>query len=402
MSDALIAPHGGKLVNRLAEGPALSGGEGEARQELLERAPSLPALRLSARLISDLELIAVGGYSPLEGFLGRADYTSVLEEMRLASGLPWSLPITLPVGGEEARGLREGQEVALQDEDGQVLAILSLEEKYDYDKEREARLVYRTTDVAHPGVAVLYQQGEVLLGGKVTVVRRPCHDDFLAYRLDPAQTRAAIRERGWRTVVGFQTRNPVHRAHEYIQKCALEMVDGLLLHPLVGETKEGDIAADVRMHCYEVLLENYFPPDRVLLAVLPAAMRYAGPREAIFHALVRKNYGCSHFIVGRDHAGVGEYYGPYDAQRIFHQFRPEELGVTPLFFDATFYCRRCAAIVSQKTCPHQESDRLNLSGTQVREMLLVGEAPPPEFTRPEVARILVEAMQERTLPRYAI
>ncbi|MDP2947956.1 MAG: sulfate adenylyltransferase [Chloroflexota bacterium] len=392
--NALIAPHGGKLVNRLAEG--------EARQELLERAPSLPALRLSARLISDLELIAVGGYSPLEGFLCRADYASVLEEMRLSNGLPWSLPITLPVGREEARALREGQEVALQDEDGQVQAILSLEEKYDYDKEREARQVYRTTDAAHPGVAVLHQQGDVLLGGKVTVVRRPRHDDFLPYRLDPAQTRAAISERGWRTVVGFQTRNPVHRAHEYIQKCALETVDGLLLHPLVGETKEGDIPADVRMHCYEVLLENYYPADRVLLAVLPAAMRYAGPREAIFHALVRKNYGCSHFIVGRDHAGVGEYYGPYDAQHIFHEFRPEEMGVTPLFFDATFYCRRCVAIVSQKTCPHQESDRLNLSGTQVREMLLVGEAPPPEFTRPEVARVLVEAMQERTLPRYAI
>jgi sulfate adenylyltransferase len=392
--EGLIAPHGGRLINRIAQG--------EGAEALAERAASLPAVRLSPRLVSDLELIAVGACSPLQGFMTSADYESVLSHMRLANGLPWSLAITLPVGREEAENLREGSEVALQDEKGRLLAVLTLEEKYGYDKEQEARLVYRTTDSAHPGVAALYRQGEVLLGGEIVVLRRPRHRDFARYRLDPAQTRAAFQERGWRTVVGFQTRNPVHRAHEYIQKCALEMVDGLLLHPLVGETKKGDIPADVRMRCYEALLENYYPRDRVLLSVLPAAMRYAGPREAIFHALVRKNYGCSHFIVGRDHAGVGSYYGHYDAQHIFREFEPDELGVTPLYFDSTFYCRRCATIVSQKTCPHDESDRLNLSGTQVRELLRAGKAPPPEFSRPEVARILVEAMQERTPPSYAV
>jgi sulfate adenylyltransferase len=392
--EGLIAPHGGTLINRIAED--------ERAEALTERSASLPTVRLSPRLVSDLELIAVGACSPLSGFMTSADYESVLQHMRLANGTPWSLPITLAVSPEEAEKLREGSEVALEDEEGQRLAVLTLEEKYGYDKEREATLVYRTTDTAHPGVAALYRQSEVLLGGEIQVLQRPRHGDFDRYRLDPAQTRAAFRERGWRAVVGFQTRNPVHRAHEYIQKCALEMVDGLLLHPLVGETKEGDISADVRMRCYEALLENYYPQDRVLLSVLPAAMRYAGPREAIFHALVRKNYGCSHFIVGRDHAGVGSYYGHYDAQHIFQEFEPGELGITPLNFDSTFYCRRCATIVSQKTCAHDEADRLNLSGTQVREMLRAGEAPPPEFSRPEVARILVEAMQEGAPPSHAV
>ncbi len=389
-----VAPHGGRLID-------LTVAEDQA-EALRDRARGLPALTLSARSLSDLELLAVGGYSPLDGFMTRADYEGVVEQMRLASGLAWPMPVTLTVSEEEAASVREGAEVALADESGRLLAVLQVAEKFGYDKAREARQVYRTEDEAHPGVAAVYAQGDVLLGGPVRVLEPPAHDDFPQFRLAPAQTRATFAERGWRTVVGFQTRNPVHRAHEYIQKCALETVDGLLLHPLVGETKSDDIPAPVRMRCYEVLLEHYYPRDRVLLAVNPAAMRYAGPREAIFHALVRKNFGCTHFIVGRDHAGVGSYYGPFDAQYIFEEFAPGELGIEPMFFDNTFYCRRCGEMASAKTCPHGADDRVVLSGTQVREMLAAGKAPPVEFSRPEVARVLIDALQERTTSQYAV
>ena len=385
MSASLIAPHGGKLIlNRATE---------TEQAALLEQAKELQQITIGSRQLADLEMLAIGAYSPLRGFMNHADYLSVVNTMHLDNGLPWSIPITLSTSEEQARNLTPGSQIALVNAEGAIQAILTLEEKYSYDKQLEARQVYRTEDEAHPGVNVLYQQGEVLLGGPVRVLAlQP--QQFAQYRLTPTQSRALFAERGWQRVVGFQTRNPVHRAHEYIQKCAMETVDGLFLHPLVGDTKGDDIPADVRMRCYEVLLDNYYPSERVILGVLPAAMRYAGPREAIFHALMRKNYGCSHFIVGRDHAGVGNYYGTYDAHYIFAEFDAAALGITPMFFDHTFYCRVCDAMASKKTCPHSADQHVTLSGTKVRQMLQAGQTPPREFSRPEVAQVLIDAMRQ--------
>lgn len=385
MGDGLIAPHGGELVLNAA-------GEQE-RAELQERAKSLPQIRVDSRQLADLEMLAIGAYSPLGGFMNWRDYLSVVNDMHLDNGLPWPIPITLSISSEQATTLKEGTQVALVNAQGSLQAVMTINEKFGYDKQREASKVYRTTEEAHPGVKVLYQQGDVLLGGPVRVAALQ-QQTFARYRLTPTQSRQMFAERGWKRVVGFQTRNPVHRAHEYIQKCALETIDGLYLHPLIGDTKGDDIPADVRMRCYEVLLEQYYPADRVILGVFPAAMRYAGPREAVFHALMRKNYGCSHFIVGRDHAGVGNYYGTYDAHHIFAEFDAAKLGIMPMFFEHTFFCRACDAMASSKTCPHGHEQHVTLSGTKVRQMLQAGEIPPREFSRPEVAKVLIDAMRQ--------
>jgi sulfate adenylyltransferase len=383
----VIKPHGGRLINRYVEG--------KERELLEERIPNMPSLRLNAREMSDLEMIASGAMSPLEGFMKSEDYKSVLDLMRLSNGLPWSIPVVLATKEGDGKEFKVDSDVALYDCQHNLLGVLHLEDKYKVDKTQEASAVLQTTDDAHPGNEYLKTVGDVYLGGKVSFIHRPRHQMLEEYRLDPKETRVLFKTKGWHRVVAFQTRNPIHRAHEYLQKCALETVDALLIHPLIGETKSDDIPPLIRMKCYEALLEKYYPKTRVALSVFPAAMRYAGPKEAIFHAILRKNYGCTHFIVGRDHAGVGSFYGTFDAHYIFREFEPEEIGITPLFYDHAFYCKRCDSMASAKTCPHSGSDHVFLSGTKVREMLLAGENPPPEFTRPEVAEILVEAYRER-------
>jgi len=385
-----VAPHGGTLINRIVEG--------REREQWLARAGSMPQIALDAWALSDVEMIATGGFSPLEGFMTQRDYETVVKTRRLANGLVWTIPVTLAVDRQTAQALAPKTDAALT-HGASTVAILHIEALYKPDKALEAKQVFTTIDPTHPGVRRLAASCEVYLGGRLSVVNRPKAETFSAYRLDPAETRRLFAERGWQRIVAFQTRNPIHRAHEYIQKCALEICDGLLLHPIIGETKGDDVPADVRMKSYEALLANYYPKDRVILAVNPASMRYAGPREAIFHALIRKNYGCTHFIVGRDHAGVGNFYGPYDAQRIFEEFTPEEIGITPLCFENTAYCTVCAAMVSSKTCPHPPEQHVSLSGTKVRELLQAGTPPPSEVSRREVAEVLIEAMRASATPR---
>lgn len=383
---SLVAPHGGKLVNRVLEGPAAEAAKREAG--------SLPSINLSPREAFDLEMIAIGAFSPLTGFMGQADFTRVCREMRLADGTVWPIPVILSPSDDVSAKIEEGQRIALKDEKSRLLAILTVTEKYAHDKKLEIPSVYKTEEEKHPGVAIVQKQGSFCIAGRIDAITPTHEPEFAEYRLPPARTREAFAAKGWSTVAAFQTRNPIHRSHEYLTKVALEMTDGLLIHPLVGETKSDDIPADVRMACYRVLIDNYYNKDRTMLSVMPLAMRYAGPREAILHALIRKNYGITHFIVGRDHAGVGTYYGTYDAQKIFDQFDlPKDIGVTILKFEHTAWCKPCEAVVSSKTCPHGPEHKIAPSGTKVREMLKAGERPPMEFSRPEVADILIKWAQ---------
>ncbi len=387
MSKTTSIPHGGRLVD-LTVSPDLL-------PEMIQEAEQLPVIRISDFTRSDVEMIGIGAFSPLNGFMLEKDYLRVLKEMRLDNGLIWSLPVTLPITTEQAKALASVPKVALVGEDdGIIYATMSIKEMYAYDAMQEAQAVFQTTDEDHPGVKRLLAQGNVYVAGPITLLQRKIDPTFADLDRTPKELRELFQEKGYATVVGFQTRNPIHRAHEYIQKTALETVDALLLHPLIGATKADDIPADVRIKSYRVLLENYYPKNRTVLSSFPASMRYAGPREAIFHALIRKNYGCTHFIVGRDHAGVGSYYGTYDAQRIFDQFDTTELGILPLFFENSFYCTKCDGMASEKTCPHDDEARITLSGTKVRAILRSGEKPSPKFSRPEVAQILVEGLHQ--------
>jgi sulfate adenylyltransferase len=380
---SLIEPHGGKLVNRIVDAAKA--------KTLLGEAKSFPVIKLSEREQCDLEMIAIGAFSPLTGFVGEEEFFTICNEMRLPTGLPWPAPITCTVSTEQAGKFNVGGKALLVDDQDRPLAVLTITSKYKHNKDLEAEKVYKTLDKQHPGVAIVYGEGDVCLGGPIDVISANYNPEFTEHRLTPVQTREEFTKRGWQSIVAFQTRNPIHRAHEYITKVALESCDGLLIHPLVGKTKSDDIPADVRMKCYGELMKDYYPAARVFLSVMPSAMRYAGPREAILHAIIRKNYGCTHFIVGRDHAGVGTYYGTYDAQKIFDEIDASLLKITPMKFEHSFYCKACQGMATTKTCGHDKSHQVFLSGTKVREMLTAGQLPPPEFTRPQVAQILIES-----------
>jgi len=386
---ALVPPHGGVLLPLLVKG--------EEKEQALAEARALPRIMVNSRELSDLIMLAMGAFSPLRGFMGREDYNSVVHEMRLESGLLWPIPITLSVSQNKAATIKEGQKVALVNpENDETVATMLVEEKYPYDKRVEAVEVFGTDDPEHPGIRGIYGQGEVYLGGQVRVFSEGGYPDNFPEFARPAETRAIFAEKGWSTIAAFQTRNPMHRSHEYLTKIALEVCDGLLIHPIVGRLKEGDIPAEIRMECYRVLVDNYYPRERVVLKVYPMEMRYAGPREAILHAIIRQNFGCSHLIVGRDHAGVGSYYKPFDAQMIFDRLKPGDLYIQPLKLDSTFWCRRCGAMASARTCPHPDEDHLIISGTLLRQMMARGERPPEEFSRREISDILINYYQGKT------
>jgi sulfate adenylyltransferase len=373
---SLILPHGGVLKNRFCEREKIA--------EFLGK-PDVPEINLDDWTVCDAEMIGCGGFSPLEGFMDEKNYLSVINSMRLTDGTVWSMPVVLPV---EDPSIFKNKEKAILVYKKRPLGVIEISDIFKRRKEEECMKVFKTTDPSHPAVRYIKECPDYLVGGNIYFIK-PERRKFRKYYLYPDETREEFKKRKWKTVVGFQTRNPIHRAHEYIQKCALEICDGLFIHPIIGRTKSDDIPAEVRMKCYEVLIKNYFPRDRVMLCVNPSAMRYGGPREAILHAIVRKNYGCTHFIVGRDHAGVGNFYGPYDAQRIFEEFKESEIGIKPLFFENSFYCKKCASMATEKTCPHGEKFRISISGTKTRELLSKGKLPPPEFTRREIAEVLM-------------
>ncbi|HUV08683.1 MAG TPA: sulfate adenylyltransferase [Spirochaetia bacterium] len=386
--DHLVPPHGGKLKPLLLET--------EERRAHREEARGLAAIPMNSREVSDVIMLGTGSFSPLEGFMVRKDYEGVVRQMRLSYGTMWPIPVTLAVSREKASGLKEGQRIALLDpERDEVMALMTVEEKFPYDRKGEARGVFGTEDEAHPGVQKIYEQGDVYLGGPVKVLSEGGYPEKYPEYARPRETREIFSRKGWETVAAFQTRNPIHRSHEYLTKIAMEVCDGVFIHPIVGKLKEGDIPAEVRMRCYKTIIENYYPKERVVLNVYPMEMRYAGPKEALLHAIIRQNFGCSHMIVGRDHAGVGKYYGPFDAHKIFDQLEPDDLYLQPLKMDWTFWCSRCESVVSTKTCPHPDSEHLMISGTELRAMLARGERPPKEFGRPEVMDILIEYYSQR-------
>ncbi|MGC8976029.1 MAG: sulfate adenylyltransferase [Candidatus Ratteibacteria bacterium] len=380
--EEIIKPHGGKLINCVLND--------DEKKEFIEKVSYLKKIYLNEREVSDLYMISIGAFSPLDGFLNKDDYINVVENMRLKNGIVWPIPITLSIDDEERKILKEGEEIVLSSPENIHLGIMKIDEVYSYDKKKEARYVYKTEDENHPGVSYVYSNGDYLIGGKVYMLNEPFHEEFKDYWFKPVETREIFKNKGWKKIVGFQTRNPIHRAHEFIIKTALEIVDGVFINPLVGQTKKDDVPADIRMKCYKVLIDKYFPKERVFIGVYGGYMRYAGPREAVLHAIVRKNFGCTHFIVGRDHAGVGNYYGPFDAQKIFYEFKKEDIEIEILFFENAFYCKKCGEMRTVKTCPHNKEDWLSFSGSKIRELFAAGEIPPSEFTRPEIANILME------------
>ncbi|MDZ4859351.1 MAG: sulfate adenylyltransferase [Candidatus Hydrogenedentes bacterium] len=379
-----LAPHGGKLVDRFLTGDELD----IAR----EKSKSMPRIKVDTYAAFDIDCIAKGIFSPLTGFMNETEVRRVIDSMELRPGIPWTIPIVLGVSNDQAEKLAVGSQVAIEDDLGDTVAILHLSEKFHVDHGEIAEKTYRTIDESHPGVKYTLTLGEVFLAGDLDVLK-PRVIEHQEYNLTPKETRAEFEKHGWKRIVAFQTRNPIHRAHEYLTKCALEVCDGLLIHPLMGTTKSDDIPGDVRMECYKTIVDLYYPKKHTMLSIMPVNMRYAGPKEAVMHAIIRKNYGCTHFIVGRDHAGVGKFYGTYDAHYIFNEIDAEALGIMPLFFDHTFHCKACGNMGSIKTCPHDAEHHTILSGTKVREMLKAGEIPPIEFSRPEVAKVLIKWAQ---------